>query len=175
MYAERQENVKVRQYVRDALGVGRFSAYSFDEDGAHSGSDTDGADAGATMSPPDVAGTGNQVMTSCLPCQLHAPSYHNHEGRTGPHVPRRATRSTTAVEGATLKKRKRTPTSIFHCKKQVMMCGMPCLLTATISNAVRAPVWLQRRLRDSRITRVCLPAERGWSKKHKSKMPSKNP
>jgi hypothetical protein len=31
-----------------------------------------------TMSPPDVAGTGNQVMTSYLPYQLVAPCGHSH-------------------------------------------------------------------------------------------------
>jgi hypothetical protein len=157
LYANRQGNVKSRQDVRAALGVGKFSGYSSEEDGAHSGSDTDGADAGATMSPPDVAGTGNQVKTSCLPCLPGAPGCHNHKGRTVPQALRRSTRSTTAVEGANLKKRKRTPT-VYHCEKQVIMCGMPCLLTATISNVVWAPVWLQRRLRDCQNTRACMRA-----------------
>ena len=160
LYAERQENVKSMQTVRAKLGVDRSSAYRSNEDKAHSGSDTDGADVGATMSAPDVAGTGNQVMTPCLPCQLGSPCCHNHEGQTGPQAPRRTTRSTMAVDGAALKKRKRTPT-VYHCEKQVMMCGMPCLLTATIPNTVRAPVWLYRRLRDCRSTRARLPATKG--------------
>jgi hypothetical protein len=63
LHADRKDNVKFMQAIRAALGVSRFSAYSSDEDGEHSDSDSDGADAGA-MSAPDAAEAGNHTMMS---------------------------------------------------------------------------------------------------------------